>query len=55
MKLVLAETKLIKEPITIISDLVTEAKFRITKNNIEQWGIESREGWLISMDAITFG
>jgi len=35
MKLVLAETKLIKEPITIISDLVTEAKFRITKNNIE--------------------
>jgi proliferating cell nuclear antigen len=35
MKLVLAETKLIKEPITIISDLVTEAKFKITKNSIE--------------------
>jgi len=35
MKLVLAETKLIKEPITIISDLVTEAKFRIGKNAIE--------------------
>ncbi|MGV8086358.1 MAG: proliferating cell nuclear antigen (pcna) [Candidatus Woesearchaeota archaeon] len=35
MKLVLAETKLIKEPITIISDLVTEAKFKIGKNGIE--------------------
>jgi proliferating cell nuclear antigen len=35
MKLVLAETKLIKEPITIISDLVTEAKFRIRKDAIE--------------------
>ena len=35
MKLVLAETKLIKEPITIISDLVTEARFRITKDSIE--------------------
>ena len=35
MKLVLAETKLLKEPITIISDLVTEAKFKIGKNSIE--------------------
>jgi proliferating cell nuclear antigen len=35
MKLVLAETKLIREPITIISDLVTEAKFKIGKNGIE--------------------
>jgi proliferating cell nuclear antigen len=35
MKLVLAETKLIKEPITIISDLVTEAKFKVNKNAIE--------------------
>jgi proliferating cell nuclear antigen len=35
MKLVLAETKLIKEPITIISDLVTEAKFKVGKNGIE--------------------
>ncbi len=35
MKLVLAETKLIKEPITIISDLVTEAKFKIRKDSIE--------------------
>jgi proliferating cell nuclear antigen len=35
MKLVLAETKLIKEPITIISDLVTEAKFKIGHNGIE--------------------
>jgi proliferating cell nuclear antigen len=35
MKLVLAETKLIKEPITIISDLVTEAKFKIGRNGIE--------------------
>ncbi|HYD03158.1 MAG TPA: proliferating cell nuclear antigen (pcna) [Alphaproteobacteria bacterium] len=35
MKLILAETKLIKEPITIISDLVTEAKFKVTKNSIE--------------------
>jgi proliferating cell nuclear antigen len=35
MKLVLAETKLIKEPITIISDLVNEAKFKITKNGME--------------------
>ncbi len=35
MKLVLAETKLIKEPVTIISDLVTEAKFKIGKNGVE--------------------
>lgn len=35
MKLVLAETKLIKEPISIISDLVTEAKFKVGKNGIE--------------------
>ena len=35
MKLVLAETKLIKEPITIISDLVNEAKFRVGKNAVE--------------------
>ena len=35
MKLVLAETKLIKEPITIISDLVNEAKFKIKKDSIE--------------------
>jgi len=35
MKLVLADTKLIKEPITIISDLVNEARFKISKNSIE--------------------
>jgi len=35
MKLVLAETKLIKEPITIISDLVNEAKFKIKKDSME--------------------
>ncbi len=35
MKLVLSETKLIKEPITIISDLVSEAKFRVKKDAIE--------------------
>jgi proliferating cell nuclear antigen len=35
MKLVLAETKLIKEPITIISDLVNEAKFKIKKDSVE--------------------
>lgn len=35
MRLVLAETKLIKEPITIISDLVNEAKFKVKKDSIE--------------------
>lgn len=35
MKLVLAETKLIKEPITIISDLVGEAKFKIKRDSME--------------------
>ncbi|HIH31317.1 TPA: proliferating cell nuclear antigen (pcna) [Candidatus Woesearchaeota archaeon] len=35
MKLVLAETKLIKEPITIINDLVNEAKFKVKKDSIE--------------------
>lgn len=35
MKLVLAETKLIKEPITIINDLVNEARFKIKKDSIE--------------------
>ena len=35
MKLVLAETKLIKDPISIISELVTEAKFKIKKDTIE--------------------
>ena len=35
MKLVLAETKLIKEPITIISDLVNEAKFKVKKDSVE--------------------
>jgi proliferating cell nuclear antigen len=35
MKLVLAETKLIKEPITIISDLVNEAKFKVKKDSME--------------------
>lgn len=35
MKLMLAETKLIKEPITIINDLVNEARFKIKKDSIE--------------------
>ncbi|MGV8150407.1 MAG: proliferating cell nuclear antigen (pcna) [Candidatus Woesearchaeota archaeon] len=35
MKLVLAETKLIKEPITIINDLVNEARFKVKKDSIE--------------------
>lgn len=35
MKLVLAETKLIKDSISIISELVTEARFNVTKNAIE--------------------
>lgn len=35
MKLILSETKLIKEPITIISELVTEAKFKIKRDSIE--------------------
>ena len=35
MKLVLADTKLIKEPITIISDLVNEAKFKVKKDSVE--------------------
>ncbi|GIU69423.1 MAG: DNA polymerase III sliding clamp [Candidatus Woesearchaeota archaeon] len=35
MKLVLSETKLIKEPITIINDLVNEARFKIKKDSIE--------------------
>jgi proliferating cell nuclear antigen len=35
MKLTLAETKLIKDSVSIISDLVTEARFKVTKNGIE--------------------
>ena len=35
MKITLAEPKLIKEPITIISDLVTEAKFKADKNGLQ--------------------
>jgi proliferating cell nuclear antigen len=35
MKLTLAETKLIKDSVSIISDLVTEARFKVTKNAIE--------------------
>ncbi|MEM4260152.1 MAG: proliferating cell nuclear antigen (pcna) [Candidatus Woesearchaeota archaeon] len=34
MKLVLAETKYFKEPVSIISDLVTEARFNIKKDSI---------------------
>jgi len=35
MKLVLSEPKYFKESISIISDLVTEAKFKVTKNGLE--------------------
>ena len=35
MKLILAETRLIKDSVNIISDLVTEAKFKIKKDCIE--------------------
>ncbi len=35
MKLVLAEPRFFKESISIISDLVTEAKFKITKDGLE--------------------
>jgi len=35
LKITLAEPKLIKEPITIISDLVTEAKFKADKNGLQ--------------------
>src|SRR3990167_5573524 len=35
MKLTLAEPKYLKESITIISDLVNEARFKITKDAIE--------------------
>lgn len=35
MKLTLAETKFLKEPVGIISDLVTEGKFKISKTAIE--------------------
>lgn len=35
MKLTLAEPKYFKDSITIISDLVTEARFKITKNALE--------------------
>ncbi|MBI4983573.1 proliferating cell nuclear antigen (pcna) [Candidatus Woesearchaeota archaeon] len=41
MKLVLAEPKYFRESISIISDLVTEAKFKVTKNGLE----------LVAMDA----
>ncbi len=41
MKLVLAEPRYFKESISIISDLVTEAKFKITTNGLE----------LVAMDA----
>lgn len=35
MKLVLSETKLIKEPVTIINDLVNEARFKVKKDSME--------------------
>lgn len=35
MKVTLAETKLIRDSVSIISDLVTEARFKVTKNSIE--------------------
>ena len=35
MKLALAETKLIRDSISIISELVTEARFKVSKNAIE--------------------
>ncbi len=35
MKLTLAEPKLLKDPISIISDLVTEAQFKLTPNGME--------------------
>ena len=35
MKLVLAEPRYFKESIAIISDLVTEAKFKATKDGLE--------------------
>lgn len=41
MKLVLAEPKFFKESISIVSDLVTEAKFKFNKNGLE----------LVAMDA----
>ncbi|MEK6846174.1 MAG: hypothetical protein AABY26_05410, partial [Nanoarchaeota archaeon] len=41
MKLVLAEPKFFKESISIVSELVTEAKFKFNKNGLE----------LVAMDA----
>src|SRR3989344_945833 len=35
MKLTLSETRLLKDSIAIIADLVTEVRFRITKNGVE--------------------
>ena len=40
MKLTLAEPKYLKDSISIISDLVSEARFRITKNGIELIAID---------------
>ena len=35
MRLALAETKYLKDSISVISDLVTEARFKVTKNAVE--------------------
>ncbi len=35
MKLTLADTKLLKESVSIIADLVTEVRFKVTKNGLE--------------------
>ena len=35
MRLALAETKYLKDSISIISDLVTEARFKVTKDSLE--------------------
>jgi proliferating cell nuclear antigen len=35
MKLTLADSKLLKDSVSIISDLVTEARFHVTKNSID--------------------
>ncbi len=54
MRLALAETKYLKDSISIISDLVTEARFKVTKNAVELLGIAKTTEYIEIADLILF-
>ena len=44
MKLTLADTKFLKDSVSIIADLVTEVRFKVTKNGLELVAMGIDEG-----------